>query len=98
MKLKNKVVVIIGGSRGIGKAIAHICAKEGAKVVLAARSAVEMEMACREIKAETGAVIEGHVCDVASTQDVHALFKKAEKLGPVYGLVCAAGIYGPIGP
>jgi len=51
MKLKDKVAVITGASKGIGEGIAHRYAEEGAKVVLASRN--------QELLAKIGSVIEG---------------------------------------
>jgi 3-oxoacyl-[acyl-carrier protein] reductase len=102
MKLKNQIVLVTGGGRGIGKSIALACAREGASVVVSARSAKEVEQCAFEITRETskynGARALGLVCDVSSTEQVDQLFTRIEKeLGTVTGLVCAAGIYGPIG-
>ena len=36
-KLKDKVIVITGSTRGIGRSIAEACAKEGAKIVICSR-------------------------------------------------------------
>ncbi len=51
MKLLNKVAIITGGGRGIGKTIALMFAREGAHISLAARSVDLMEEVSLEIKA-----------------------------------------------
>ena len=56
MDLRNKVVLLTGAGRGIGKAIALSLAKEGAKLALAARSQKELEHVaaeCRNLKTDT---------------------------------------------
>ncbi len=91
VSLKNKVVVITGGARGIGQSIAKACQEQGAKVVIAARSDQDLKTTenlfpCLAVKT-----------DVSKSADVKNLMKKSSELGPIYGLVCAAGVYGTMG-
>ena len=99
VQLSQKVVVITGGGRGIGRSIALACASAGADVVVSARSKIEIESVASEIahlgKGRSLAI----ACDVSSSESVGNLFTQTEKhFGPVFGLICAAGVYGAIGP
>ncbi|MDO6805274.1 SDR family NAD(P)-dependent oxidoreductase, partial [Wenyingzhuangia sp. 1_MG-2023] len=52
--IKDKVVIVTGGSKGIGKGIAQIFARQGAKVMIAARGEEEAQRTVAEIEAEGG--------------------------------------------
>lgn len=92
MKLDNKVAVITGAGRGIGKAITVRLAEEGARVVIC-----DSEIAYAENLAEK-LIKTNHEClafkaDVASWPDVARLFVETEKrFGGVHILVNNAGI------
>src|SRR5262249_61370675 len=55
--LADRTVVITGGTRGIGLAIARALAEDGASVVVSGRDATRFESATREIEAVGGAVL-----------------------------------------
>ena len=97
-RLKDKVAIVVGGGRGIGEAIALRFANEGARVVLAARSASELNRVATQIKAANGRA-HVHVTDVTDRLQVNHLVEASlEAFGRIDVLVNAAGSYGPIGP
>ncbi|MEO8037584.1 MAG: SDR family oxidoreductase [Betaproteobacteria bacterium] len=69
--VRDQVVLAVGASRGIGKALAAGFAERGAKVILAGRDAATLEAARIEISREVPAV--AIVCDVAKAEDVTRL-------------------------
>jgi short-subunit dehydrogenase len=56
MRLANKVIIITGASKGLGVSMSEICAQEGAKVVLVARSKPKLETVAKRIRTAVGAV------------------------------------------
>jgi len=74
--LSGRAAVVSGASRGIGKAIAHALAEEGAKVAICARHEDNLRIAEREIEASTGAEVLGVKADVNSVEDIRMLVTK----------------------
>lgn len=75
IELSGQVVIITGAGRGIGKEIAMMSAKAGAKVVLAARSADQLEAAAAEIR-EAGGEALAVPTDVTDNAALKALVKQ----------------------
>lgn len=88
--MSEKVVVVTGAGRGIGEATARLFAAEGARVVIASRSAGDLE----RVKATIGTDrVLAVVTDVSDEAQVFRLFEETEKkMGPVDVLVNNAGI------
>ena len=100
MELQGKVAIVTGASRGIGKAIAKAYAREGAKVVVTARTVRPEDskipgtiaQTVEEIRAEGGEAVAVR-CDVSKEDEVLALAAQArEAFGPVDVLVNNAGV------
>ena len=92
MRLAGKTAIVTGGGRGIGRAISLGFAKEGAHVVVAARTAAEVEEVAREIE-KGGARSLADVCDVADESAVEELVRQTvATFGGVSILVNNAGI------
>jgi 3-oxoacyl-[acyl-carrier protein] reductase len=87
MDLKNAVVLITGGSSGIGRAAAEVFAQAGARVAITERDADRLAEAARSL----GVV--GIQADVANEADVMRTFREVkEKLGDLDVLINNAGI------
>jgi len=90
--LKNKVAIITGARRGMGKSHASVLAKAGAKVVVADISQEDCEMVVEEIKKQGGEAL-AVKCDVTKKDDIDNMVKVAmEKWRKVDILVNNAGI------
>jgi 3-hydroxybutyrate dehydrogenase len=74
MKLKDRIALITGGGRGIGRAIASAFAQEGAQVVVAARTLEQVEEVAREITGQFSSNALPVVCDVSDVQSVERMF------------------------
>jgi len=86
--LEGKRAIVTGGSLGIGKAIARELAREGADVVIVARTKDTLEAAARELAAETGRRVIPLAADVTSRAQVDAMVAQAAaQLGGLHILV-----------
>jgi NAD(P)-dependent dehydrogenase (short-subunit alcohol dehydrogenase family) len=77
--LTGKVIFITGASRGIGAAAARLFAREGAAVVLAARSADALDRVVAEVRAN-GGVADATTLDLADLASVRAAVDRVEEL------------------
>jgi 3-oxoacyl-[acyl-carrier protein] reductase len=74
--LKERVVIVGGASKGIGRAIAMLLAQEGARVVIAARGQEALMHAAEAIREATGAAVLPVQCDMASEKDIRRLVER----------------------
>jgi short-subunit dehydrogenase len=74
--LSEQVIVIVGASSGIGLVTAKHAARQGARVVLAARNENDLDEAVRAIRADAGRAVY-QVCDVAVEEQVRAVGERA---------------------
>ena len=73
--LKDRIALITGGGRGIGRAIALNFAREGATVIVSARTEEQVEAVAKEIGSQALAI----VCDVSDPASVKAMFTKTQE-------------------
>jgi NAD(P)-dependent dehydrogenase (short-subunit alcohol dehydrogenase family) len=98
MLLNNKVALITGSGRGIGRAVAKLFAQEGAHVFLSARTEPELASAVNEFVSGSGKAAY-LVSDISRQSDCARLVAAArEEFGRVDILVNNAGHYGPVVP
>jgi NAD(P)-dependent dehydrogenase (short-subunit alcohol dehydrogenase family) len=92
MSIQNKVTIITGAGRGIGRATALRFARQGARVVLFSRTAAPLAQLATEIEGEGHSVL-SIAGDVSNEEDVIGLFQKVmETYGRVDALVNCAGV------
>ena len=93
MNLSQKVAIVTGGTKGIGRGIAEALVREGVSVCISARKEDEITEATQALKKLSGGEATGLVCDVRDYVQVQSLFARVNaELGGVDILVNNAGI------
>src|SRR5580693_3030368 len=91
LQLKDKVVVVTGGAKGIGAAIVHVCVAEGAIPVIVDRDAEAGNELHKKMQA-TGAICGLIAVDLAAPENcAHAVEQTVQKFGRIDALVNNAG-------
>ena len=92
--MRNKVALITGASRGLGKTLAHFLAAQGMTLILTARGAAALRQVAQEVEAFSGAVIAlpGDVSDAGHRQE---LANAVAELGRLDLLINNASLLGP---
>jgi NAD(P)-dependent dehydrogenase (short-subunit alcohol dehydrogenase family) len=81
--LDGRVVIVTGGSRGLGFALARAFAGEGACLVLVARSADRLDAAAERLRAEFRADVATEICDIRDRSAVDAAVSREIDVGVV---------------
>lgn len=96
MKLQSKVIVVSGGSQGIGQAIATLYAREGAKVAVVSSSSLDKAQAVVDAITTAAGVAKPYICDVRDSAQVAKLISDVERdFGPIDVVLNAAGVFYP---
>ena len=91
--VKDRAVIVTGGSKGIGKGIAKVFAAQGAKVMIAARGEEAGKAAAEELRA-AGGVVEFCQCDVADWDSVqHMVAHTVDTFGGLHVMCANAGAF-----
>lgn len=98
LSLPNKVMIVVGGSRGIGAAVARMAAARGWAVALTYHSGADEAQALANGICAAGGTARAVPCDVADEASVARAFADAATLGPVAAMVYSSGITGAASP
>ena len=91
LQLQKKTAIVTGSTAGIGLAIAHALAREGASVIVNGRSQARVDEAIQEIKQESPtATVKGVAADLSTIAGVHQLAREVHEIDI---LVNNLGIY-----
>ena len=91
--LENRVAIVTGGSKGLGKAMAQAFAEAGASVVIVSRHSEEAGGVAAALQAASGRRCRGFACDVTNWEEVSGLVERVlAEFGQIDILVNNAGI------
>lgn len=91
--VQGKSVIVTGASKGIGKGIAQVFARQGAKILIVGRNAGDAEKTAEEIN-QNGGTASAFSADVAKWEDMTAMAEAAaERHGGIDVLCANAGVY-----
>ncbi len=92
LEITDKVALVTGGSKGIGRAVALMLAEEGARVAIVARDKATLDKAATEIRDRTKREVVAIAADLSQLPDVERVVKTTkERLGRIDFLVNNAG-------
>ena len=74
--LNDRVAIVGGGSKGLGRACADSLAQEGAKLVICSRNARELDQAAEEISAAAGVEVLAVPADLSKLEDIQTMVKR----------------------
>lgn len=97
LKLKEKIIIVTGGAKGIGEGIVKVLAKEGAIPVIVGRNDADNKKTLAEIEAAGG---KGHqvVAELTNPEESEkAVNETLKKFGTIHGLVNNAGVNDGVG-
>ena len=98
MKLRGKVAIVTGASKGIGKSIAETFAREGCELTIVSRNLEEINAAASELKSTYGTNTLAMKCDVSNFSEVDKMVRNTvEHFKRIDILVNNAGVLGPVG-
>lgn len=92
LQLREKVILVTGGSKGLGLACAKLIALEGATVIIASRNEKHLRSAAASIMKESGGTVSWFKCDVSKESEISSLASDIMKSnGGIDGMVINAG-------
>jgi len=100
MKIKDKNVIITGGSIGFGKSLAEKFLNEGANVSICSRNEIQLFDTQSELMSKfPNQIIIAKKCDVSIEKDVNEFITHSiDIFKTIHVLILNAGVYGPMGP